>query len=88
MVNDYDQSDNAQRAPLETRAAIEAVQRLRQILNGSRCIICASLISPTNPATLSIYDLAVCRNPECAAVILNVPVRELMYADDKETSHE
>jgi hypothetical protein len=88
MVNDYEAGNNSSRDPLEMRAAIEAIRRLRQVLNGQRCIICTCLISPTNPATLSVYDLAVCRNPECAAVILNVPLGELMDADDKEASHE
>jgi hypothetical protein len=88
MVNDYEGSNNPQRDPLETRASVEAVRRLRQILNGERCIVCASLISPTNPAVLTIYDLSICRRPECAAVILDVPLSELIDSDNEEVGHE
>jgi hypothetical protein len=82
MVNDYESSDNPQCDPFETRASVEAIRRLRQILNGERCIACTSLISQANPAVLTIYDLSICQRPECAATVLNVPVGEL--ADDEE----
>ena len=50
--------------------------------------MCTSLISRANPTQLTLYDLAIWGRPECAAVILDVPLSELVDNDSDEVGHE
>jgi hypothetical protein len=83
---------NAQTTPLvtllEMHVAIEAVQRLRQILQGQRCAVCLAAISPENPAALSVFDMVVCRRLGCASLILDAPLSQFADNDREDDSHE
>ena len=73
---------------LEVRFMVECMARLHQLLYGRRCIVCASEITNSNPATITVAGMSVCKNPACAAIVLHVSLSELTGIDDDEPLHE
>lgn len=64
--------------PLELRTDGLAVRRLRDLLLARRCIVCLSPVNSGNPERLQVYGFSVCKRPECAAIILDAPLSELV----------
>ena len=60
---------------------VECVVRLRQLVYGQRCIICTRDITPERPASIILFDLAVCIDPACGAIALDTSVGELDDVD-------
>lgn len=69
--------DGSMGVPFEIRAMGQAVQRLREVLYGQRCVVCMDAITADSPAAMLVGGLAVCRKPGCAAVVLDVDVGEI-----------
>jgi hypothetical protein len=68
----------------EVRLMVETVLRLRELLNGKRCVLCAREISAERQASITLFDLAVCVDPICTAIVLDAPIHELTDIDEKE----
>jgi hypothetical protein len=64
-------------SPSGARAAYEALLRIREILRGSRCAICCSLITDANPRAMMLADLAVCSGQDCKDAVLEIPLTDL-----------
>jgi hypothetical protein len=69
---------------LEVRFMVETVLRLRELLSGRRCVLCAREISAERQASITLFDLVICNDPACAAIVLDVPIHELTGIDDEE----
>jgi hypothetical protein len=69
---------------LEVRFMVETVLRLRELLNGKRCVLCAREISAERQASITLFDLAVCVDPACTASVLDAPIHELDEIADEE----
>ena len=64
-------------SPSSMRAAHEALFRMREILHGSRCVVCCDLITKVNPAAMMLADLAVCSRQACKDAVLENPLADL-----------
>jgi hypothetical protein len=87
MVDQHEFSGNPDDI-LAARIALGTLKRLREVLQGQRCAVCLAVISPENPAALSIFDMVVCRRLGCASLILDAPLSQFADNDNEGDAHE